>query len=284
MARGGWTPVSVKNVGPVLTPDWECHEMAWLNGWPPDAHPSIGERVLPSGVTAVVFTVRLPLLLPDLGINGTTERHHGYDRLTGREVLREVRHSGTINGAQFNMEMLMELELAESQSVSDVPLVQGHPGPTGSPGSSTSPVHGAPMVKLTYEGTVYYQTPLSTDEAANLNEDDLQLVGIATESNLLFPAGSDIRRFIVDLNRDSPELTDSEIKDRVEAEFQIGVDRSAVGKVLQGGLNIYKLNYGEEGYVYTFEPGQSMVNPEDGQIFSSPAVWIRWAAADSNGA
>ena len=110
VARGGWTPVSVKNVGPALTPDWECHEKAWLSGWPSVAQPSVGERALSSGVTAVVFTVRLPLLFPDLGIDATTERHHGYDRLTGREVLREVRHTGTRNGVPFNMEMLMELE------------------------------------------------------------------------------------------------------------------------------------------------------------------------------
>ena len=124
VARGGWTPVSVKNVGPVLTPDWECHEKAWLDGWPPNAQPSIGERVLSSGVTAVVFTVRLPLLVPDLGIDGTTERHHGYDRLTGREVLREVRHTGTRNGAPFNMEMLMELQTAGAR----VPASQTGPG------------------------------------------------------------------------------------------------------------------------------------------------------------
>ena len=204
VARGGWTPVSVKNVGPVLTPDWECHESAWLNGWPPNAQPSIGERVLSSGLTAVVFTVRLPLLLPDLGIDGTTERHHGYDRLTGREVLREVRHTGTRNGAPFNMEMLMARELAEAEPISDAPPVI--PG-------------GAPRVFLTYEGAVYYQNPLTDDQAAKLNKNDLELVGATTESNLLLPAGSEIRRFIVALNHDFPELTVPEIKDRVEADW-----------------------------------------------------------------
>ncbi len=149
-------------------------------------------------------------------------------------------------------------------------------------GSPVIPV-GTPLLYLTYEGAVYHRTYLSTDEAANLNENDLELVGTTTESNHLLPAGSELRRFIVDLNHDNPELTNSEIKDRVEAKFQIGLDNSTVGRTLQGGLNIYKLKDGEEGYVYTFEPGQSMVNPEDGQIFEFPAEWIRWAAADSNG-
>ena len=63
-------------------------------------------------MTAVVFTVKQPLLLPDLGIDATTERHHGYDKLTGRSVLVEFRATGTINGEPFNMEMLQELESA----------------------------------------------------------------------------------------------------------------------------------------------------------------------------
>ena len=149
---------------------------------------------------------------------------------------------------------------------------------TGSPVISG----GAPLLYLNYEGAVYHRTYLSTDEAANLNENDLERVGTTTESNLLLPTGSELRRYIVDLNHDNPELSNSEIKDRVEANFQIGLDNSTVGRTLQGGLNIYKLKDGEEGYVYTFEPGQSMVNPEDGQIFEFPAEWIRWAAADSN--
>ena len=81
------------------------------------------------------------------------------------------------------------------------------------------------------------------------------------------------------VNHDNPELTLSEIKDRVEAKFQIGLDNSTVGRTLQG-LNIYILKDGEEGYVYTFTPGHSMVNPEDGQIFEFPPEWMRWAAAD----
>ena len=108
-ARGGWTPASVTNLSPALTPDWECHQKAWLNGWASPAQPSIGERVLSSGVTAVVFTVTRPLLLPDQGIDATTEAHHGYDRLTGRVVLQETRSTGTRNGAPFSLEMLIEL-------------------------------------------------------------------------------------------------------------------------------------------------------------------------------
>ena len=151
------------------------------------------------------------------------------------------------------------------------------------PGDTAPPIpHGTPRLNLTYEGAVYYAEGLSGGDAANLNENDFELVGATNESNRLLPPGSEIRRFIVDLDHDNPELTLSEIKDRVEAKFQIGLDKSTVGRTLQG-LNIYKLKDGEEGYVYTFTPGQSTVNPEDGQIFEFPGVWMRWAAADSSG-
>ena len=114
VARGiSWTPSSVINLGPALTPDWECHEMAWLEAWSDEGDASVGERTLSSGVRAVVFTVRQPLLVPDLGIDATIERRHGYDRLTGRAVLLEARTTGTRNGAPFNMEMLTELVPAD---------------------------------------------------------------------------------------------------------------------------------------------------------------------------
>ena len=110
IARGiSWTPASVSNLGPALTPDWECHREAWLNGWPPGAQPSIDERVLSSSVTAVVFAVTQPLVVPNLGIEATNERHHGYDKLTGRVVLQESRSAGLRNGEPFDVETLMEL-------------------------------------------------------------------------------------------------------------------------------------------------------------------------------
>ena len=106
---GSWAPASVGNLGPVLTLDWECHGKSWLRGWSPDAQPSVGERILPSGVTAVVFSVTQPLVMPGQGIDATMERHHGYDKATGRVVLQEARATGTINGSPFSMEMLQEL-------------------------------------------------------------------------------------------------------------------------------------------------------------------------------
>ena len=44
----------------------------------------------------------------------------------------------------------------------------------------------------------------------------------------------DVRRFIVYLKRDSPELTYSEIKERVEVKFPVEIDQSTVGRILQG--------------------------------------------------
>ena len=106
---GTWAPASVVNLGPVLTPDWECHETAWMAAWSDEGDASVGERTLSSGVTAVVFTVRQPFVIPAQGIDATLERHHGYDKLTGRVVLQESHAVGTMNGSPFNMDMLQEL-------------------------------------------------------------------------------------------------------------------------------------------------------------------------------
>ena len=103
---GIWSPASVVNLGPVLTPDWECHETAWLEAWSDEGDASVGERTLSTGVTAVVFTVRQPFVIPAQGIDATVERHHGYDIATGRVVLQEIRATGTMDGNPLTMQML----------------------------------------------------------------------------------------------------------------------------------------------------------------------------------
>ena len=108
-SSGSWAPAAVANLGPVLTPDWECHKRAWLNGWPPAAKPSVGERSLLSGITAVVFSVSQPFVFPDQGIDATVVRHHGYEIATGRVVLQEIRATGTMNGKPLDMQILQEL-------------------------------------------------------------------------------------------------------------------------------------------------------------------------------
>ncbi len=41
------------------------------------------------------------------------------------------------------------------------------------------------------------------------------------------------------------------------------------------GWDIYRLKGGEEGYVYTFSPGQSFLNEDDRTITIKPK-WVRW--------
>jgi len=59
-----------------------------------------------------------------------------------------------------------------------------------------------------------------------------------------------------------------------------------VGTTTQGpagsiaGLPFYRSTVtGDANAVYTFTPAQRTVNPEDGQIFESPAQWVRWTAS-----
>ncbi len=46
------------------------------------------------------------------------------------------------------------------------------------------------------------------------------------------------------------------------------------------GWDIYKLKGGEEGYIYTFSPGQSFLN-EDGRTITTEPQWVLWIAAGS---
>ena len=47
------------------------------------------------------------------------------------------------------------------------------------------------------------------------------------------------------------------------------------------GLQVYRSHIaGDANAVYTFTPGESKVNPEDGQIFEFPAEWTRWTASN----
>lgn len=46
---------------------------------------------------------------------------------------------------------------------------------------------------------------------------------------------------------------------------------------VQGGLRVCRETSGRTANVYTFTPGEDVVNPEDGQILNSRGAWTRWA-------
>ena len=78
-------------------------------------------------------------------------------------------------------------EPADTGPASDSPQAQsGSPDPDGENTAPDTP-GGTPLVSLSYEGAIYYLTPLGTGETANLNEVNLELVGATTESNLIAP-------------------------------------------------------------------------------------------------
>lgn len=149
---GQFAPASVKNLGPVLTLDWACHREAWVEGWPEGAAPSVGERVLDAGVTAVVFSVRQPFIIPNVGIEAVLQRHHGYDKATGRLVLQETTAEGLMNALPFTMELLQELEAD---------------GAISAPGSQTAPpLPEAPALVLDVTAGAQPGVPLSLQSGA----------------------------------------------------------------------------------------------------------------------
>jgi hypothetical protein len=149
---GQWAPAAVGNLGPVLTLDWACHREAWVEDWPEGAVPSVGERVLDSGVTAVVFSVRQPFVIPNVGIEAVLQRHHGYDKATGRLVLQETTAEGLMNGQPFTMEILQELEADGAASA---------PG-----GQAAPPLPEAPALVLEVTAGAQPGVPLSLQSGA----------------------------------------------------------------------------------------------------------------------
>ena len=49
---------------------------------------------------------------------------------------------------------------------------------------------------------------------------------------------------------------------------------------IQEGLQVYRQRSGGAENVYTFTPGEDVVNPEDGQILSSRDAWTRWTPGE----
>ena len=75
--------------------------------------------------------------------------------------------------------------IVPTQSTDTPATQQGRSSPAG---DTAPPIpQGTPRASLTYEGAVYYLEALSSAEAANLNEDGLELVGSTTDSNTLPP-------------------------------------------------------------------------------------------------
>ena len=110
--------ISAPTFGPVLTLDWDCHRLAWLQrptiGGSPDegttrAKHTVEDMTLSSGITARLFLQTTTLSQPDENLELTSDTVFGYDVLTGRLVLIEDRTTGSKNGKPFSMAMAQAL-------------------------------------------------------------------------------------------------------------------------------------------------------------------------------
>ena len=118
--------INVSNLSPVLSLDWDCHSEAWLRtatteNLPEDdnsnASYSVEERTLPSGKTAVVFSLTQTVILTDQGLEITANTGYGYDNLSGKLVLLESTSSGTQNGDPFSLVLTQELVSEDTVSI-----------------------------------------------------------------------------------------------------------------------------------------------------------------------
>lgn len=166
---------SVVSLSPVLNLAWECHKAAWLAGWP-GGEPAVEERLLPSGVTAVVFSSVLQSPLPGEGSEMSVEFRHGWDKLTGRTVLQETSATGSRDGAAFSMDMTMELVSDFKDPVVGAPewlrsLIRR---------LENEPVANPPLAITQYEyrgQPVYYVPPRCCDIFSDLYDADGNIIG-----------------------------------------------------------------------------------------------------------
>ena len=102
------------------------------------------------------------------------------------------------------------------------------------------------------------------------------------DTSPVVPAGSPVASLIYEgaihyadsLGRDNPRFNEDDLE-------LVGVSKS--NRLVPGsaaGWDIYKLKGGEEGYIYTFSPGQSFLN-EDGRTITTDPKWVLWIAAGS---
>ena len=57
---------------------------------------------------------------------------------------------------------------------------------------------------------------------------------------------------------------------------RVGTTNGGNTSGIQEGLVVYRLKGDGTNGVYTFNPGEDHLNPEDGQLFKSQDVWTRW--------
>ena len=57
---------------------------------------------------------------------------------------------------------------------------------------------------------------------------------------------------------------------------RVGTTNEGNTAVRQEELVVYRLKGDGTNDVYTFNPGEDHLNPEDGQIFKGQDVWTRW--------
>ena len=90
------TTVAITDLAPAVTLDWECHRRTWLrsSGDGPDGgaegQRSVEDSVLPSGMEVVVFTVEQDDSDPEEDRVAGRVTGVGYDKQTGRMVLKRT--------------------------------------------------------------------------------------------------------------------------------------------------------------------------------------------------
>ena len=138
----------------------------------------------------------------------------------------------------------------EAGAASDVPQAHHRPAPSGSAGENTPNfTHGSPP------------PPASSSPLPSLIFGD---VNYAWSGAAELPSG-ERADFVID----GTEISMDDLE-------RVGTTNEGNTAGIQEGLVVYRLKDDGTNDVYTFNPGEDHLNPEDGQIFKGQDVWTRW--------
>ena len=110
--------VAVSDLAPALTLDWDCHRQAWLDGNEAPAQAdgaefTVEDTVLDSGLEVVLFVRKADLNVPEQMRSGVVITGVGYDKRTGRLVLRMTEEYGIEGEDTFANSTVHELVVEE---------------------------------------------------------------------------------------------------------------------------------------------------------------------------
>ena len=206
-------------------------------------------RLTFDGVEYGPIVLGIPINMDDMEVVGTGTRNNpDGDASVGVEVYRPKA------GATTDVYIFHPATTVEDREPGGPPPAPARPATwtrwtddIAPPAPAANPTHGSPQPSLKFDGVDYVHSGSA---------------GLPSGESTAFVIGG------IEVNVNDLAVVGTTFEGRTGG--------------LKDGLQVYRSSGlvvpGTANAVYTFTPGESHVNPEDGQIFEIPATWTRWIA------